>query len=413
MKTNKLILALLTAAAFASCGKTYKVQQVTLKTQSDSVNYAMGVSSAVSLKMAFQQEDSTGKLQQKFFSEVDKAYNSSIARMSSEEIQAYFQGKSLGANIKAQPFFGDSALVVLPKVAQEAMESTLLGKKLRISVEDARPVVDRLFAKFNNDSLKLKPSKEELDSLNYAVGVSSAAQMKEYYFASDSNLVASKAYLKGLEKGLTQKEKSGILMQAESLGIGLKQASSGAGLFGDSTVMAQKDLFLQGMINALADADSVFKTINPQQYVQEVIRKQQEARVKELYGANKVAGEAFLAENAKKEGVVSTESGLQYKVVKVGKGKTPLATDRVKVHYHGTLIDGTVFDSSLERKEPSVFNVDGVIKGWTEALLLMPVGSKWTLYIPQDLAYGSADMGTIKPFSTLIFDVELISIEKK
>lgn len=319
----------------------------------------------------------------------------------------------MGANIKAQPFFGDSALVVLPKVAQEAMESTLLGKKLKISVEDARPVVDRLFAKFNNDSLKLKPSKEELDSLNYAVGVSSAAQMKEYYFASDSNLVASKAYLKGLEKGLTQKEKSGILMQAESLGIGLKQASSGAGLFGDSTVMAQKDLFLQGMINALADADSVFKTINPQQYVQEVIRKQQEARVKELYGANKVAGEAFLAENAKKEGVVSTESGLQYKVVKVGKGKTPLATDRVKVHYHGTLIDGTVFDSSLERKEPSVFNVDGVIKGWTEALLLMPVGSKWTLYIPQDLAYGSADMGTIKPFSTLIFDVELISIEKK
>ena len=127
MKTNKLILALLAVVALASCGKTYKVQQVTLKTQSDSVNYAMGVSSAASLKMAFQEEDSTGKLQQKFFNEVDKAYNSSIARMSSEEIQAYFQGKSLGANIKAQPFFGDSALVVLPKVAREAIENTLNG----------------------------------------------------------------------------------------------------------------------------------------------------------------------------------------------------------------------------------------------------------------------------------------------
>ena len=96
----------------------------------------------------------------------------------------------------------------------------------------------------------------------------------------------------------------------------------------------------------------------------------------------------------------------------MGKGKKPSNTDRVKVHYHGTLIDGTVFDSSVERGEPATFRVNGVIKGWTEALQLMPVGSKWTLYIPYDLAYGTQDMGDIKPYSTLIFEVELLGIEK-
>ena len=103
---------------------------------------------------------------------------------------------------------------------------------------------------------------------------------------------------------------------------------------------------------------------------------------------------------------------MQYKVITNGTGEKPTATDRVKVHYHGTLMDGTVFDSSVERGEPTVFGVGQVIKGWTEALELMPVGSKWILYIPYDLAYGGRDAGKIKPFSNLIFEVELLEIEK-
>lgn len=127
----------------------------------------------------------------------------------------------------------------------------------------------------------------------------------------------------------------------------------------------------------------------------------------------KAEGEAFLAENAKKEGVHSTESGLQYEIIEAGNGVKPVATDTVKVHYHGTLIDGTVFDSSVTRGMPATFGVHQVIKGWTEALQLMPVGSKYRLYIPQDLAYGAQPHpgGAIKPFMALIFDVELISIE--
>lgn len=138
-----------------------------------------------------------------------------------------------------------------------------------------------------------------------------------------------------------------------------------------------------------------------------------EAKQKSAGADNKKAGEAFLAANAKKEGVKATASGLQYKVLKAGKGtKSPKATDTVKVHYHGTLIDGTVFDSSVDRGEPISFPLNGVIKGWTEGVQLMKEGDKYQFTIPSELAYGDQGAGgKIGPNSTLIFDVELLAIE--
>lgn len=140
-----------------------------------------------------------------------------------------------------------------------------------------------------------------------------------------------------------------------------------------------------------------------------------ESKQKEAGEKNVKAGEDFLAANAKKEGVKTTASGLQYKVIKSGKadGKSPKSTDKVKVHYHGTLIDGKVFDSSVERGEPATFGVNEVIPGWTEVLQLMKEGDKWQVYIPSKLAYGPRGAGPqIGPNSTLVFDVELLSIEK-
>ena len=128
---------------------------------------------------------------------------------------------------------------------------------------------------------------------------------------------------------------------------------------------------------------------------------------------NLESGLKFLEENAKKKGVKTTESGLQYKIIKAGKGVSPLAADIVKVNYEGSLIDGTKFDSSYDRGEPAEFAVNQVIKGWTEALQLMKAGGVWELYIPFESAYGERGSGSIKPFSTLIFKVELISIVKK
>jgi len=150
---------------------------------------------------------------------------------------------------------------------------------------------------------------------------------------------------------------------------------------------------------------------------QDFFRKKQEAQMAERKAAgadNKAKGEAFLAENAKKEGVTVTASGLQYEVLTQGNGKKPAATDTVKVHYQGTLIDGTEFDSSYKRGQPISFPLNGVIKGWTEGVALMPVGSKYKFYIPSDLAYGERGAGAkIGPDSTLIFTVELLAIENK
>jgi FKBP-type peptidyl-prolyl cis-trans isomerase FklB len=132
------------------------------------------------------------------------------------------------------------------------------------------------------------------------------------------------------------------------------------------------------------------------------------------FGPNKEAGEKFLAENAKKEGVKTLPSGVQYKVLKEGNGAVPADTSVVKVHYEGRTMEGNVFDSSYKRGEPTKFRVDQVIKGWTDALKQMPAGSTWEIYVPQELAYGERQQGSdIKPFSMLIFKIELIDVDPK
>jgi len=143
------------------------------------------------------------------------------------------------------------------------------------------------------------------------------------------------------------------------------------------------------------------------------LRAKQIERTKELAEKNKTEGESFLAENKKKEGVITLPSGLQYKIVKEGTGETPKLEDTVTVNYRGTLIDGTEFDSSYRRGQPATFSVKGVIAGWTEALQLMKVGSKWQLFVPSNLAYGERGAGRdIEPNATLIFDIELLSIKE-
>ncbi|MBR6692014.1 MAG: FKBP-type peptidyl-prolyl cis-trans isomerase [Bacteroidaceae bacterium] len=186
------------------------------------------------------------------------------------------------------------------------------------------------------------------------------------------------------------------------LGMGIGQNLLSMGVEG----MNMED-FLKGVSDILTGNKPEMSHAEAQKIVNEHFRKLAE----EAYAINKEAGEKFLAENAKKEGVVTLPSGLQYEVIAEGNGNRPSATDRVKCHYEGTLIDGTVFDSSIKRGEPAVFGVNQVIKGWVEALQLMKEGAKWRLYIPYDMAYGENGAGElIPPYSALIFDVELISV---
>jgi FKBP-type peptidyl-prolyl cis-trans isomerase FklB len=159
----------------------------------------------------------------------------------------------------------------------------------------------------------------------------------------------------------------------------------------------------QGVIDALTGKDSAVARADIEDAFRTLTTRMSEKQAK--------AGELFLAENAKREGVTVTASGLQYEVITAGTGEKPTAASRVKTHYHGTLIDGTVFDSSVKRGQPIDFAVGGVIAGWTEALQLMPVGSKWRLYIPHELAYGARGAGdSIAPYSALVFEVELLDI---
>ena len=141
-----------------------------------------------------------------------------------------------------------------------------------------------------------------------------------------------------------------------------------------------------------------------------IMSERQKENLAAQFGGNRQLGEEFLAENKKRDGVIVLPSGLQYRIIERGDGTIPTATQKVKVNYEGRLVDGTVFDSSYKRNEPSTFAVNRVIKGWTEALCKMPVGSKWELYVPYDLAYGEKETGKIKPFSTLIFTIELLEI---
>ena len=174
------------------------------------------------------------------------------------------------------------------------------------------------------------------------------------------------------------------------------------------------DLFYRGFTDALLGDTTLFTQARAEDYFTTKQQADKAIREEKLYGPNRDAGIKFLEENAKKDGVITLPSGLQYKVLVQGTGEVPQSSDKVKVHYEGRLLDGTVFDSSYKREEPTEFTPSQVIKGWSEALTMMPVGSKWQLYIPYELAYGERGAGAdIKPYSMLIFDVELLDIVKK
>ena len=261
--------------------------------------------------------------------------------------------------------------------------------------------------------------KTDVDSLSYAIGISQTNGLKDYLsqrMEMDTAYIAD--FLKGVNDAANKTSKKD---QAYLLGLQIgsqmagPQAIKGMNhqLFADdSTMTVNKSDILAGVFAGVLNKDMKITPEEAQVLIQKMMESIKGKAAEKKYADNKAAGEKFLAENKTKEGVKTTASGLQYKVITEGKGEIPNDTCKVKVNYRGKLIDGTEFESTYTRNEPFVTNVGGVIKGWTEALKMMPVGSKWELYIPQELAYGSRDMGQIKPFSALVFEIELLGIEK-
>ena len=262
--------------------------------------------------------------------------------------------------------------------------------------------------------------KDEVDTLSYAMGMAQTQGLKEYL---SDRLQIDTAYMDDFIKGLNDGANAGDDKKkaAYYAGIQIGQQISNQMVKGinhevfgdDSTKTISLKNFMAGFVSGTTGKKGLMTVEQAAQVAQAKMMAIKAKNMDKEYGPNKVAGEKFLAANKKKPGVVTLPSGVQYKVIKEGNGPMPKDTSMVKVQYEGKTIDGKVFDSSYKRGEPVSLRANQVIKGWTEALVHMPVGSVWEVYIPQNLAYGEREQGQIKPFSVLIFKIELVSLGEK
>ena len=261
--------------------------------------------------------------------------------------------------------------------------------------------------------------KNDIDTVSYTIGMSQTQGLKEYLVNQPGvDTTYMDAFIKGLNEGAKAGDDKKTAAYYAGIQIGQQisnQMIKGLNreLFGeDSTKTVSMKNFLAGFIAGTTGKNQIMTIEQANEIAQAKVQAIKAREAEKQYGDNKAAGEKFLAENAKKEGVKVLPSGVQYKVIKEGSGEIPADSSTVVVNYEGKTIDGKVFDSSYDRKEPVTFPANRVIKGWTEALVHMPVGSIWEVYIPQELAYGERSTGQLKPFSALIFKIELISIKK-
>lgn len=265
-----------------------------------------------------------------------------------------------------------------------------------------------------------KPNlKTDVDTMSYAMGLSQTQGLREYLMQMEIDTAYMNSFVKGLNDGANagdDKKKA-----AYYAGIQIGQQISNRmikginhELFGnDSTKSISLKNFMAGFVTGAMDKKGLMTVEQAQQVAQLKMMAIKAKATAEQYGPNKAKGEKFLAENKKKKDIVTLPSGLQYRVIKEGKGEMPKDTSWVTVNYEGKLIDGTVFDSSYKNGQPIQLRANQVIKGFTEALVHMPVGSTWEVFIPQELAYGDREAGQIKPYSPLIFKIELLGIGKK
>ena len=265
-----------------------------------------------------------------------------------------------------------------------------------------------------------KPNlKNDVDTLSYAIGLAQTQGLKQYLVQMDVDTTYMDAFIKGLREGANagdDKKKAAYYM-----GIQIGQQISNRmvkginhELFGeDSTKTISMKNFLAGFIQGVKEKKGLMTVEQASQVAQMKMMAIKSKHMEEEYGPLKKKGEEWMAANAKKAGVKTLPSGVQYKVIKEGNGAMPKDTSLVTVNYEGRLIDGTVFDSSYKRGQPVDLRANQVIKGWTEALVHMPAGSVWEVYIPQELAYGEREQGQIKPYSPLVFKIELIKVSGK
>lgn len=295
-------------------------------------------------------------------------------------------------------------IILMALVALLCMGATAATKKQRKGKKVDKEVAERV------DTVSV-------DTFSYLLGMANSNGLKAYL---SQRMGIDTAYVEDFLKGFQQKEltEADKREKARLAGMEIREQvetqvwSNANRQIDDSVDVLNHEQFIKGFQNGIFPVDTTFSMDSAQSLVQKQMAYYHKVKMEKKYGANRVAGEQFLKLNAKQDSVQTTASGLQYKVITMGTGEKPQKTDRVKVDYEGRLIDGTVFDSSYKRGKPATFPVGQVIAGWTEALCMMPVGSKWEVYVPQELGYGDREQQKIPPFSCLVFTIELHEIVK-
>lgn len=413
---KKMSIIVLAAMAMVSCGNSYTAKDAVLESQNDSLNYALGFINGAQIKMYQLAKDSSKQSVNEFIAALEEGYNGKEETLS-EAAQA---GRNVGTGIKSFESKGlaeNEHWTLNEKMLFQGLVNALNGDTTVMKAADARTFFQASYGKTTDtqagkavkgkcpSKVKTVELKNFTDSINYAFGMLNGDQMRMYLLANDTDGIAQRDFIENINKAMKVRARNPqLVMMGKQIGSAIREQEP-TGLLGLENVATNFELIKQGFVNGMYDYDTQFDSRTAGEYIENTM-----TQIK--YGEAIAAGKKFLEENKLKEGVITTESGLQYEVIKMGKGAKPTATDKVKVHYHGTLTDGTVFDSSVERGEPITFALNQVIPGWTEGVQLMPVGSKFRFYVPQELGYGARQAGSIPPYSTLIFEVELLGIEK-
>ena len=407
-KIFALLLAVaITAPVFMSCGKN----AVSVKTQSDSINYALGAANAGGIRQYVLMADTADITK---VNEFCKGIEKSLKKQTSAEriaIEGYRMGISMSKEIETGFLFNDSTIPAKKDLIISSFKAQLNREECFTNAEEGMKYFQNIMGASMQTGEPANLTPEQADTINLLLGIINGNGARKFILGADTTKKDIKAFVAEFEKGLKNANDNELFVKGLEIGSNLNQQFSRSEyLFNDSTIELKLNIIKVALLDNLKKEANVL--MNAEEAT-EWLNKTMEAKEAEKNKALSAEGEAFLAENAKREGVFVTESGLQYEVITMGEGEKPTAESTVKVHYHGTLIDGTVFDSSVQRGEPIEFPLGGVIKGWTEGLQLMPVGSKFILYIPYQLAYGERGAGElIAPYSALIFEVELLDIVK-
>lgn len=406
MKVKFMFAAVVMAAMLASCGS--KMAKTEIVTYTDSLNYSLGLFNGSQIREYILRDDTLDDKAIKTFLEgFEEQFLAEEGTPKYMKVNGYRCGATLAKEVVEGFLFGDSTIIAKRALLTDAFEAGLLNTDFPLNGDECMNYVSSVMGMSMYTGTPCNPTAGQTDTLNMCIGYLNARQARMYVMGKDTTKQDLDNFLKGFRKGIKVKDTKSKKIDGMDIASRMaQQFKQTPFFFEDETLTISREAMSRGVYDGVCKNEKSLMTIEEaQKFIETAIKDAQERK----FGPVKAEGEKFLADNAQREGVVVTESGLQYEVIAEGKGPKPTAEQTVKVHYTGTLIDGTVFDSSVERGEPAEFILNRVIPGWTEGVQLMSKGAKYKFYIPYNLGYGERGAGeNIPPYSTLIFEVELL-----